>query len=125
MAGSGMNEILAGTFGSVEKMLSGRKYPQNVRAIILLVEEMLQCILEGVDSFSHLLIVLDARASHSRTTNLWSDNLVKTVNIMKIFSQDTKATGLFTSMLQKLCCLISMQLTATTMHAMLHTMFTR
>ena len=28
MAGGGMNEMLAGTFGSVEKMLSG-KYPQN------------------------------------------------------------------------------------------------
>ena len=29
MASSGMNEILAGTFGSVEKMLSGKKYPQT------------------------------------------------------------------------------------------------
>ena len=87
MAGSGMNEILAGTFGSVEKMLSGKKYPKNVRAIIMLVEEILQCILEGVDSFSRLIIVLDARASHSRTTKLWSDNLVKTVIIMMIFSR--------------------------------------
>ena len=47
----------------------------------MLVEEMLQCILEGVDSFPHLIIVLDARA-----TKLWSDNLVKTVIIMMIFS---------------------------------------
>ena len=30
MAGSEMNEILAGTFGSVEKMLSGKKYPQKL-----------------------------------------------------------------------------------------------
>ena len=29
VAGGGMNEILAGTFVSVEKMLSGKKYPQN------------------------------------------------------------------------------------------------
>ena len=35
IAGSGMNEILAWTFGSVEKMLSGKKYPQNVQAIIM------------------------------------------------------------------------------------------
>ena len=53
---------------------------QNFRAIRMLVEEMLQCILEGVNSFSHLIIVLDVRASHSRTTKLWSDNLVKTVH---------------------------------------------
>ena len=45
----------------------------------MLVEEMLQCILEGVDSFSHLIIVLDVRAGHSRTTKLWSNNLVNTV----------------------------------------------
>ena len=51
--------------------------------VIMLVE----CILEGADSFSHLIIVLDARASHSRTTKLWSDNLVKTVIIMMIFSR--------------------------------------
>ena len=30
MAGSKMNEILVGTFGSVEKMLSGKKYPQKL-----------------------------------------------------------------------------------------------
>ena len=48
----------------------------------MLVEEMLQCILEGFDSFSHLII--DVRASHSRTKKLWSDNL--TVIIMMIFS---------------------------------------
>ena len=87
MAGSGMNEILAGTFRRVGKMLSGKKYPQNFRAIRMLVEEMLQCILEGVDLFSHLIIVLDARAGHSRTTKLWSDNLVETVIIMMIFSR--------------------------------------
>ena len=45
MAGCRKNEILAGTFGSVGKMLSGKKYPQNFRAIRMLVEEMLQCIL--------------------------------------------------------------------------------
>ena len=60
----------AGKFGSVEKMLSGMKYPQNCRAIRKLVEEMLQCILEGVDSFSHLIMVLDVRASHRKTTKL-------------------------------------------------------
>ena len=50
MAGSRKNEILARTFGSVGKMLSGKKYPQNFRAIRMLVEEMLQCILKGVES---------------------------------------------------------------------------
>ena len=31
MSGSGLKEILASSFGSVDKMLSGKKYPQNFR----------------------------------------------------------------------------------------------
>ena len=69
MTDRGMNEILAGTFGSVEKTVSGgKKYPQDFRAVRMLVEEILQCVLEGVDSFSHLIKVFDVRASHSITT---------------------------------------------------------
>ena len=30
MAGSGMKEILAGTFGSIDKMLSGKKIPAKL-----------------------------------------------------------------------------------------------
>ena len=33
---SGLYEIFMGTFDSVEKMLEGKKYPQNVRAISFL-----------------------------------------------------------------------------------------
>jgi len=33
MAGSGMKEVLTGTFGSVDKMLSRKKYPQNFHAL--------------------------------------------------------------------------------------------
>ena len=38
MADSGLKEILSGTFGSVDKMLQGKRYPQNVRALRLLTE---------------------------------------------------------------------------------------
>ena len=41
MADSGLKDILCQTFGSVEKMLVGKKYPQNVRALRLLSEELL------------------------------------------------------------------------------------
>lgn len=37
----GLKEVLCTTFGSVDKMLSGKKYPQNTRALRLLVEELL------------------------------------------------------------------------------------
>ena len=84
MAGSGMREILAGTFGSIDKMLSGKKYPQNFRALRMLVEEILQEIvqMDGVSSFGCLIKVLEDRASRSRTVKLWTDNRVKAVIIM-------------------------------------------
>ncbi len=31
MGGSGLKEVLAETFGSIDKMLSGKKYPQNIQ----------------------------------------------------------------------------------------------
>ena len=39
MADSGLSEILESTFGGVSKMLSGKKVPQNMRALRLLVTE--------------------------------------------------------------------------------------
>ena len=47
MAFSGLENILCGTFGSVDKMLEGKKYPQNIRALRLLTEELLRPIVEN------------------------------------------------------------------------------
>ena len=82
----------------------------------MLVEEMLQCILEGVDSFPHLIIALDARA-----TKLWSDNLVKTVIIMMIFS----GAGHEGDWALHLYAAEAMLPYKFLPHAMLHTMFIR
>lgn len=89
MAGSGMKEVLASTFGSIDKMLSGKKYPQNFRALRMLVEELLRGVVQEqeVTSFARLIEVLEAQASHSRTSKMWIDNLVKTVIIMMNFSR--------------------------------------
>ena len=46
MGGSGLIEILESTFGGVQKMIIGKKYPQNTRAFRLLDEELLRPIVE-------------------------------------------------------------------------------
>ena len=38
MAGDGMIEIIEEAFGWVPKMLKGKKYPQNLRALRMLME---------------------------------------------------------------------------------------
>ena len=52
MTGSGIDAILEQDFGSVNKMLTGKKFPQCVRALRILVEELLRPILkdQAIDS---------------------------------------------------------------------------
>ena len=38
MAESGLAEVMSAVFGGVPKMLSGKKFPQNMRALQLIVE---------------------------------------------------------------------------------------
>ena len=125
-----MKEILAGTFGSIDKMLSGKKYPQNFRALRMLVEEVLRSavLIQGVTSFVRLVELPAARAGRSRTMMMWTDNLVKTVIIMMNFSrgalvEDMKGTGFFISWLRKTCHRTSVPLVVTTTHAILRSTF--
>ena len=89
MSGSGLKEILASSFKSVDKILSGKKYPQNFRALRMLVQELLQCVVQdrNVSSFSGLIELLDDRASQSRTSRLWTNNVIKPTFIIMNFSR--------------------------------------
>ena len=75
-AGSGVKEVLARTFGSIDKMLDGMKYPQHFRAIRMLVGKLFRDVVQEpeVISFTRLIEVLEVRASCSRTTKVWTDN---------------------------------------------------
>ena len=68
-------------------MLSGKKFPQNVRAMRLVVEELLRGIMpnENITSRDELLLCLDKAASASKTSKLWVDCLIKPVFIMMMY----------------------------------------
>ena len=86
MANSGLSEILESTFGGVNKMLNGKKYPQNVRALRILTEEVLRPLIEedpdGQTTFNSMLCNV---ASKSRTAKLWADVLVKGAMLMMMY----------------------------------------
>lgn len=44
MSGTGLKKILERVFGGVQKMLKGKKFRENVRALRLLTEELLRII---------------------------------------------------------------------------------
>ena len=53
MANSGLDEILKSAFGGVQHMLSGTKFPLNVRALCLVMEEVLSKVVKKLDTYEY------------------------------------------------------------------------
>ena len=69
-------------------MLSENNFPQNIRALRLLNEELLRGVIIDMndsESYSDLMQILDERAIQSRTTRLWVDTIIKPVFMMMMF----------------------------------------
>ena len=90
MAGSGLLEILSVAFAGVPKMLSGKKFPQNVRALRMVAEEILREFVNDVDSPEDLTNKLERAAAKSPTSKLWVDYLLKPVFIMMLYERAEK-----------------------------------
>jgi hypothetical protein len=86
MANSGLEDVMKAAFGGVPRMLTGKNFPQNTRALRMVAEEVLRGVLtSSICSDEDLLSHLDSKASSSRTAKLWIDNLIKPVFIMMLF----------------------------------------
>ena len=85
MADSGLEDIMKSSFGGVAQMLSGKKFPQNFRALQLVTEELLRAHLEGCESHKNMLKELESISLRSITTCLWVQNLIKPVFIRTAF----------------------------------------
>ena len=94
MADTGIVEILGVAFGGVLKMLTGKKFPQNVRALRMLVEELRPVFEKNhLERMLDLKKTLDEISSESRTAKLWVDCLIKPVFTSE---QSGRQTGCFT-----------------------------
>ena len=83
-----LKSIHSATFGSVEKMMSGKKYPQNFRALRMITEEILRKHLQHnpeIKCTDDLFNNLNDLAEKSKTTKLWTEILIKGVFIMTAF----------------------------------------
>ncbi len=87
MTESGLLDILSEVFGGVPKMLSGKKFPQNVRALRMMAEEVLQSLFLNHDftTADDMMKALDQIAIDSRTVKLWVEILVKPVLLMMTY----------------------------------------
>ena len=87
MQGSGLSDVMASAFAGVTKMLSGKKFPQNVRAMRLVVEELLRSMMSNgnITTMEELLVRPDNAASASKTSKLWVDYFIKPVFTMMLY----------------------------------------
>lgn len=94
MADNGMVEVLSSAFGGVLKMFTGKKFPENVRALRMLVEELLKPIFDNhnLECMADLTELLDATAARNRTAKLWINCLIYPVlTIMKYVRAEREA----------------------------------
>ena len=82
MAESGLVDILSCAFGGVDHMMTGKKYPQNIRALRLLVETVIEKTVHETNDDDDLISCLESNARSSRTAKLWVDGLIKPVFLM-------------------------------------------
>ena len=84
MNNTGLTEALSAAFGGVLKMLSGKKFPENVRALRMLTECLLEPILttESTADMDELHAILNRAASKTWTAHLWVDCVIKPVFII-------------------------------------------
>ena len=72
MAESGLYELLDSTFAGVQKMMTGKKFPQNMRALRIAAEELLRPILTGgtVNDMYGLESILSDISSRRKASHL-------------------------------------------------------
>ena len=78
----GIKPLLSSTFGSVDKMMSGKKYPQNFRALRMIAEGVLRPVIvnnPGITSMGDLKMYLAELSNKPKTAKLWIDCLIKPV----------------------------------------------
>ena len=87
MAETGLAQILESVFGGVEKMLTEKKFPMNMRDIRMVAEELLRDILGKGQLKDHddFMTVLDDLTTKNRTTKMWVDAFIKPVLTMMLY----------------------------------------
>ena len=75
MAETGLAQIWESVFGGVEKILTGKKFPMNVRAMRMVAEELLRDVVDKsqLNGHHHFMNVLENLGSTSRTAKMRVD----------------------------------------------------
>ena len=93
LKGTGLEEIMSKVCGGVKKMLDGKKYPDNFRAMRIVTEELLRDAIHEIKNFEttdDLLEGLNENLEGSKTSKVWINNLLRPLFIAMRFVQAEK-----------------------------------
>ena len=85
MENSGLVPWLQSAFASVLKMMSGKKFPMNIRALRFAVMELLKGFIDDVYSYEDLEKRMEYLAQKSMIAEHWINNLIRAVFLMMLF----------------------------------------
>ena len=85
MTYTGLSDVMECAYGGVPHMLTGKRFPQNFRALRMVVEELLRSMVLESNDTNDVMSILQNRADESKTTKLWVDMLIKPVLLMMMF----------------------------------------
>ena len=85
MENSGLVPWLKSAFAGVPKMLTGKKFPMNIRALRFAVLELLRDFVDDVTSYDELQIKLNDVSKKSILAEHWINNLIRPVFLMMLF----------------------------------------
>ena len=87
MADTGLSDIMSPVFDGMSKMLTGKKFPQNVRALRIVAEEALCGIIQDkpLHCSGDLMQILETEAYKNQTTKRWVDVLIKPILLNMMF----------------------------------------
>ena len=103
MQETGLEEVLlvSAAFGGVKNMLIGKTFPDNVRALRMMVEELLHPISNEnseISNMDDLLHTLEERSRESRTARMWLMCIIKPVFAIMKYVRAEKVILHYTSL---------------------------
>ena len=85
MKNSGLDRLMKAAFGGVEKMLIGKKFPLNVRALRIVVIELLRNIIKADTTQGDMISTFQTLSKKSILAKHWIDNLIYPVFLMMMY----------------------------------------
>ena len=81
----GLAKLMMSSFPGVKKILAGKKFPMNIRALRFVVIELLRGHMDNMFKYDDLTKFLDDVSAKSRLAEHWVCNLIKSVLLIVLY----------------------------------------